>query len=224
MSIHSVFDGGKQFNEIQSGVFEGRCYAAGLQVQVGPTWQLQTLEHTTGVSSGQVLEAAVKRKVTQLEKDRDKRLLTSTKYSASHQNTLRHHLCSMTMARLPAVRCYSWRACRSMFCVPWTWRESSSWTSSEHWVGYTISVWHTRVVPSMMSSSHCIQLWEDCKAKRHSLPQLQMWLSLYSTAVLLMNPVLGGEGRKRTMFAKHTYKTRLPVWAEHCSTSIHELL
>ncbi len=62
MSIRSVFDGGKEFNRIQSGAFEGRCYAAGLQVQIGPTWQLQTMEHTTGVSSGKVLEAAVKRK------------------------------------------------------------------------------------------------------------------------------------------------------------------
>ena len=73
MSIRSVFDGGKQFNRIQSGAFEGRCYAAGLRVQVGPTWQLQTLEHATGVSSGKVLEAAVKRKVTQLEKDRNRK-------------------------------------------------------------------------------------------------------------------------------------------------------
>ena len=73
MSIRSVFDGGKQFNRIQSGAFEGQGYAAGLRVQVSPTWQLQTLEHATGVSSGKVLEAAVKRKVTQLEKDRDRK-------------------------------------------------------------------------------------------------------------------------------------------------------
>ena len=73
MSIHSVFDGGKQFNCIQSGAFEGRCYAARLRVQVGPTWQLQTLKHTTEVSSSKVLEAAVKRNVTQLEEDRDRK-------------------------------------------------------------------------------------------------------------------------------------------------------
>ena len=65
MSICSAFDGGKQFNRIQSGAFEGRCYAAGLQVQVGPTWQPRTLEHATGVPSGLLLESAVK--VTQLE-------------------------------------------------------------------------------------------------------------------------------------------------------------
>ena len=84
MSIH-VFDGGKQFNRIQSGVFEGRCYATGLRVQVSPTWQLQTPEHTTGVSSGKVLEAAVKRKVTQLEKDRDRK--TTDQYKVQRKSS-----------------------------------------------------------------------------------------------------------------------------------------
>ena len=72
-SIHSVFDGGKQYNRIQSGAFEGRCYAAGLRVQVGPTWQLQTLEHATGVTSGQVFESAVEKKSRQLEKDKNRK-------------------------------------------------------------------------------------------------------------------------------------------------------
>ena len=73
MSIRIVFNGGKQFDCIQSIAFEGQCYTAGLRVQVSPTWQLQTLEHTMRVTSGKVLEAAVKRKVTQLEKDKDRK-------------------------------------------------------------------------------------------------------------------------------------------------------
>ena len=54
MSIRSVFDGGKQYNRVQSGAFEGRCYAAGIRVQVGPTWQLDTLEHVIGEIPGKV--------------------------------------------------------------------------------------------------------------------------------------------------------------------------
>ena len=48
MSILSVFDGSKQYNRVQSGSFEGRCYAVGMRVQAGPSWQLETLEYTTG--------------------------------------------------------------------------------------------------------------------------------------------------------------------------------
>lgn len=54
MSICSVFDGGNQYDCVQSGAFEGRCYAAGMRVQAGPTWQLDTLEHVTGETSGKV--------------------------------------------------------------------------------------------------------------------------------------------------------------------------
>ena len=54
MSIRSVFDGGKQYNRVQSGSFEGRCCAAGMRVQVGPSWQLETLEYATSSTSGNV--------------------------------------------------------------------------------------------------------------------------------------------------------------------------
>ena len=36
----ACFDGGKQYNRIQKGSFEHRCYAAGLRVQNGRTWPL----------------------------------------------------------------------------------------------------------------------------------------------------------------------------------------
>jgi len=54
MSIRSIFDGGKQYNRVQSGSFEGRCYAAGMRVQAGPTWQLETVEHILGEAPGKV--------------------------------------------------------------------------------------------------------------------------------------------------------------------------
>ena len=38
MSIRSCFDGGKQYNRIQKGSFEHRCYAAGLRIQNGCQW------------------------------------------------------------------------------------------------------------------------------------------------------------------------------------------
>ena len=54
MSIRSIFDGGNQYDRAQSGSFEGRCYAAGMQVQAGPTWQLETVEHILGEVPGKV--------------------------------------------------------------------------------------------------------------------------------------------------------------------------
>ena len=47
MSIRSAFDGGKQYNRVQSGSFEGRCYTAGMRVQAGSSWQLEMLEYAT---------------------------------------------------------------------------------------------------------------------------------------------------------------------------------
>ena len=36
MGMRSYFDGGKVYNRVQSGSFEGQCYAAGLRFQEGP--------------------------------------------------------------------------------------------------------------------------------------------------------------------------------------------
>ena len=38
MGMRLYFDGGKVYNRVQSGSFEGRCYAAGLRFQEGPQW------------------------------------------------------------------------------------------------------------------------------------------------------------------------------------------
>ena len=55
MSIRTCFDGGKQYNRIQSGAFEHRCYAAGLRVQHGPEWQLKVWENTTNKKAEEVI-------------------------------------------------------------------------------------------------------------------------------------------------------------------------
>ena len=54
MSIRCYFDGGKQFNRIQCGSFEDRCYAAVLRVQNGPKWTAEFWEKTAGEKPGQV--------------------------------------------------------------------------------------------------------------------------------------------------------------------------
>ena len=54
MSIRTCFDGGKQYNRIQKGSFEHRCYAAGLRVQNGRTWPLDFWKKTTGKEPGKV--------------------------------------------------------------------------------------------------------------------------------------------------------------------------
>ena len=54
MSIRACFDGGKQYNRIQSGAFEHRCYSAGLRMQNGPRWLGDTLQLVTGEQTGKV--------------------------------------------------------------------------------------------------------------------------------------------------------------------------
>ena len=54
MSIRCCFDGGKQYNRVQRGSFEARCYGAGLRVQNGPTWAAEFWEKTAGEKPGEV--------------------------------------------------------------------------------------------------------------------------------------------------------------------------
>ena len=54
MSIRTCFDGGKQFNRIQSGSFENHCYAAGLRIQNGPQWLGETLLESIRTEPGKV--------------------------------------------------------------------------------------------------------------------------------------------------------------------------
>ena len=55
MSIRCCFDGGKQYNRIQKGSFEARCYAASLRVQNGRKWATDFWEKATGEKAGEVL-------------------------------------------------------------------------------------------------------------------------------------------------------------------------
>ena len=48
MGLRTICDGGKQYNRIQKGTFEHRCYAAGLRAQNGPQWGIKVLEAVTG--------------------------------------------------------------------------------------------------------------------------------------------------------------------------------
>ena len=54
MGLRAICDGGKQYNRIQSGSFEHRCYAAGLQAQHGPQWGVKFWKGLTGEEPNQV--------------------------------------------------------------------------------------------------------------------------------------------------------------------------
>ena len=54
MALRTICDGGKQYNRIQGGSFEHRCYTAGLHVQNGPQWRVKFWEETTGEPACQV--------------------------------------------------------------------------------------------------------------------------------------------------------------------------
>ena len=54
MGLRAICDGGKQYNRIQSGSFEHRCYAAGLQAQHDPQWGVKFWKGLTGEEPNQV--------------------------------------------------------------------------------------------------------------------------------------------------------------------------
>ena len=54
MGLRAICDGGKQYNRIQSGSFQHRCYIAGLQAQNGPQWKVQFWEETISEPASQV--------------------------------------------------------------------------------------------------------------------------------------------------------------------------
>ena len=70
MSIRCCFDGGKQYNRIQSGSFERRCYAAGLRVQNGPQWSAQVWKDSVSLEPSKVLTNALEKQKVKLDKDR----------------------------------------------------------------------------------------------------------------------------------------------------------
>lgn len=51
MGIRTKCHGGKQYNRIQGGSFEHRCYASGLAVQHGPEWRVKLWEKATGTTA-----------------------------------------------------------------------------------------------------------------------------------------------------------------------------
>ena len=117
MSIRCYFDGGKQYNRIQRGSFEARCYAAGLRVQSGTKWVAELWEKSTGEKPGevyifitqeaeclcinftfhQVFQAAVNRQQKTVEKDCARKASSSyqkkrksARYSST-SGTVQHH-------------------------------------------------------------------------------------------------------------------------------------
>ena len=54
MGLRTICDGGKQYNRIQAGSFQHRCYTAGLRAQHGPEWGVQLWKKVTGENASQV--------------------------------------------------------------------------------------------------------------------------------------------------------------------------
>ena len=54
MGLRTICDGGKQYNRIQSGSFEHRCYTAGLMAQHGPQWNIKFWEKVTRAPANEV--------------------------------------------------------------------------------------------------------------------------------------------------------------------------
>ncbi len=70
MNIRAKFDGGKQYNRIHSGVWEGRCARAGMRQNLGPEWGTVSWEKITGKEANPIFKKAAKSYAHQLDRDR----------------------------------------------------------------------------------------------------------------------------------------------------------
>ena len=84
MGIRTYFDGRKLFNCIQSGSFEARCYAAGLQFQDGTQWCLPAWEKYVGNPAPESLQCLVKQTQRNRQKDKDRK--STAKYTAQRRS------------------------------------------------------------------------------------------------------------------------------------------
>jgi len=64
MNVRSKFDGGKQINQSQRGVWKGRCAGAGLRINEGPAWG-------TSIPPSTIFAAVATVRVQQADKDRE---------------------------------------------------------------------------------------------------------------------------------------------------------
>ena len=85
IGIRMYFDGGKLFNRIQSGSFEARCYAAGLQCQGGTQWCLSAWENYVGNPAPESLQCLVTQ--TQRNRQKDKDSKSTAKYTAQRRRS-----------------------------------------------------------------------------------------------------------------------------------------
>ena len=70
------FDGGKQINRSQSGLWEGRCDGAGLRHVLGPAWGPQAWEKATGIL---VFKSTSEKKEKQVTTERKRKASESVK-------------------------------------------------------------------------------------------------------------------------------------------------
>ena len=78
MGLRFYFDGGKVYNRVHSGSFEGQCYAAGLRFQEGPQWITHTYQEVTGQQPPQPMVDATN--IIEKRTARDKKRKQSTQY------------------------------------------------------------------------------------------------------------------------------------------------
>ena len=88
MGLRSYFDGGKVYNRVQSGSFEGRCYATGLRYQAGSQWITHAFEEVTGQPPSQPLADVTNKLEKRTRKERKRKPSTEYKQrrkKAKHQ-------------------------------------------------------------------------------------------------------------------------------------------
>ncbi len=81
MQIRCKFDGGKGINRIQSGSFQFRCCGAGLQKNLGKTWEVAVWERMTGSPANEVFVNTANSSEKRVEKDRQRKSSEKAKES-----------------------------------------------------------------------------------------------------------------------------------------------
>ena len=98
--MRSYFDGGKVYNHVQSGSFEGRCYAEGLRFQEGPQWITHTYQEVTGQQPPQPLVDVTNNIEKRTAKDKKQKQSTQYKDGREQSNKTVVTPCRMIMEHM----------------------------------------------------------------------------------------------------------------------------
>jgi len=96
MHVRTKFDGGKQVNRSQSGVWDGRCAGAALRVNEGPSWGPTCWAKATNTAASECFKSTYATKNKQVASDYKRKATDDAKLKRKRRkfndNSLQSHL------------------------------------------------------------------------------------------------------------------------------------